>query len=109
MKTLKTIAILLIMSSQAYAVDFNSIIAENSKAQNQLHNQIKETVYNSRIAAQKTQLTGQNQFIADTGGSEIIHVKTKKDLLTFNKEKKHSTASRLQNDKRLAQEFKDLE
>lgn len=99
---------MLILSTQAYAaeaVDFNAIIKENSQAQNELHKQIKETVETSRIAAQMPD-TG-SQVIADN--AQIIHVRTKKDMLTFAKEKKHSAASQKQNDKRLAQEFQDLE
>lgn len=111
MKTLKSLALISLMmvaSSQAFAVDFGAIIKENSQAQNELHRQIKETVDSSRIAAQ-TPDTG-SQVIADN--AQVVHVKTKKDMLTFTKEKKHSkTTSKLQSqsDKRLAQEFKDLE
>ena len=98
----------LVLSTQAYAaeaVDFDAIIKQNSQAQNDLHKQIKETVETSRIAAQ-TPDTG-SQVIADN--TQPVHVKTKKDMLTFAKEKKHSAASQQQNDKRLAQEFQDLE
>jgi hypothetical protein len=111
MKTLKSLALIsmMVLGTQAYAaeaVDFDAIIKENSKAQNQLHKQIKETVDSSRIAAQ-TPDTG-SQVIADNG-AQSVHVRTKKDMLTFAKEKKHSAASQKQNDKRLAQEFQDLE
>lgn len=98
----------LVLGSQAYAietVDFRDIIKENSQAQTDLHKQIKETVDSSRIAAQ-TPDTG-SQVIADN--AQTVHVRTKKDMLTFAKEKKHSAASQKQNDKRLAQEFQDLE
>ena len=97
-----------VLSSQAHAietVDFDAIIKQNSRAQNDLHKQIKETVETIRIAAQ-TSDTG-TQVIADN--TPAIHVKTKKDMLTFAKEKKHSAASQQKNDKRLAQEFQDLE
>lgn len=110
MNTLKSLALIsmMVLGTQSYAaesVDFDSIIKENSQAQNQLHKQIKETVDSSRIAAQ-TPDTG-SQVIADN--AQTIHVKTKKDMLTFAKEKKHSAASQQTNDKRLAQEFQDLE
>lgn len=111
MKALNSLALisLVVLGTQSYAadsVDFDALIKENSKAQNQLHKQIKETVEASRIAAQ-TPDTG-SQVIADNG-SQSVHVKTKKDMLTFAKEKKHSAASQKQNDKRLAQELQDLE
>lgn len=99
---------MLVLSTQAYAaeaVDFDAIIKQNSQAQNDLHKQIKETVETSRIAAQ-TPDTG-SQVIADN--AQTVHVKTKKDMLTFAKEKKQSAASQQQNDKRLAQEFQNLE
>lgn len=98
----------MVLSTQAYAadaMDFDAIIKQNAQAQNELHKQIKETVETSRIAAQ-TPDTG-SQVIADN--AQTVHVRTKKDMLTFAKEKKHSAASRQANDKRLAQEFKDLE
>lgn len=109
-KSIKSLALIsmMILGTQAYAaesVDFDAIIKENSQAQNKLHRQIKETVDSSRVAAQ-TPDTG-SQVIADSG--QTVHVRTKKDMLTFAKEKKHSAASQKQNDKRLAQEFKDLE
>jgi hypothetical protein len=104
MKTL-ILASILALSTQALAVDFGAIIKENSQAQNELHKQIKETVDSSRIAAANPD-TG-SQVIADN--ATTVHVKTKKDMLTFVKEKKHSTASKDVNDKRLAQEFNDLE
>ncbi|AZZ36806.1 hypothetical protein CIK05_08390 [Bdellovibrio sp. qaytius] len=99
---------MLALSLQAYAaeaVDFDAIIKQNSQAQNDLHKQIKETVESSRIAAQEPE-TG-SQVIADN--AQTVHVKTKKDMLTFAKEKKQSAASQQQNDKRLAQEFQNLE
>lgn len=110
MKTLKSLALvtMMVLGSQAYSaesVDFDSIIKENSKAQNHLHKQIKETVESSRIAAYAPE-TG-SQVIAEN--AQTIHVKTKKDMLTFAKEKKHSAASQQVNDKRLAQELQDLE
>lgn len=103
-----SLVLMMVLSSQicaAETVDFDAIIKENSQAQNQLHKQIKETVDSSRVAAQ-TPDTG-SQVIADS--AQTVHVRTKKDMLTFAKEKKHSAASQKVNDKRLAQELKDLE
>jgi len=97
----------LLMSQASYAVDFNEIIVENTKAQQNLHSQIKQTVMETQIAAQT--LKPQDKFIADSEAAKMIQVKTKKSFLTYEKEKKHSRASASQNDKRLAQEFKDLE
>ena len=105
-KIFATVFIGFIASATVFAVDFNSIIDENSKAQSDLHFKIKETVRDSRIAAD---LAGdsKNKFIADH--VETIHVKTPKEFLTFQKEKSQYKPSSIQGEKRLAQEFKDLE
>ncbi len=112
MKTLKflagsfLVAVASLMTSQAFAVDFNSIIVENNKAQKELHAQVKESVKDVKIAA----LEQRNKYqVVAVNDSTAINVKTEKDFLTFAKEKKQSKPSRLQNDKRLAQELKDLE
>lgn len=111
MKTIKSLAALatLILASNAYAVDFGSIIKENSKAQLELHQQIKESVDSSRLAVQIDD--SGSQVITDK--TEVVHVKTKKDMLTFAKEKRNASESAVQlqeqSDKRLALEFKDLE
>ncbi len=112
MKTLKFLALSLVIAaaslitSQAFAVDFNSIIVENTKAQKELHDQVKESVKDVKIAVLEQR--NKYQVVADND-STAINVKTEKDFLTFAKEKKQSKPSRLQNDKRLAQELKDLE
>lgn len=108
MKTLKFLALTVasLITSQAFAVDFNSIIVENTKAQKELHAQVKESVKDVKIAALEQR--NKYQVVADND-STSINVKTEKDFLTFAKEKKQSKPSGLQNDKRLAQELKDLE
>ncbi len=100
-----TILAVVVCSASAFAVDFGSIIQENSTAQNELHFKIKETVSDSKIAAE---LSNQNKkYIADN--KETVYVKTSKEFLTFAKEKKQFKASGQQANKRLAEEFKDLE
>jgi len=108
MKQISKLSIIVLLASQTVlAVDFNEIIVENNKVQQNLHAQIKQTVSDSKMAA--LQVNSNEKYIADSAAANVIQVKTKKSLLTFEKEKKHSKASALQNDKRLAQEFKDLE
>jgi hypothetical protein len=102
---LATILVTMIAAGSVMAVDFNSIIIENSKAQSDLHFKIKETVTNSKIAAELS--AGSKKYIADQ--KETIHVNTPKEFLTFAKEKKQYKASAKQGEKRLAQELKDLE
>jgi hypothetical protein len=94
------------LTAFAAKVDFNSIIVENTKAQGDLHLKIKETVKEARLAAELSP-DSKNKFIADK--AEIIHIKTKKDVLKFAKEKVQYRPSIKQGEKRLAQEFKDLE
>jgi hypothetical protein len=101
-----SILAIVLLATTAFAVDFNSIINENSKAQSDLHLKITETVRDVRIAADLAD-GSKSKFIADH--VETIHVKTQKEFLTFEKEKKQYKPSSIQGEKRLAQEFKDLE
>lgn len=94
---------LTVSSAMALDVDFNSIIVANSKAQSDLHLKIKQTVTASRLAVELKE----TKYIADH--KETVFFRTKKDFLTFDKEKKLFKPSSIQGEKRLAQEFKDLE
>lgn len=91
------------ISQTTLAFDFNTLISENSKAQKSLHSEIKKTVVDSQIAAQEST----KNYIADE--QETIHNTTKKDLLVFDKEKKHYRPAVQADQKRLAQELKDIE
>lgn len=103
-----TVCLSLLVSSLAYAVDFNSIITENSKAQNELHSQIKDTVNQVRLAVQAE--TGEKEkYLADTGNNNTINSPTDSSVLKFEKEKSYYRPSQGKSDKRLAQEFQDLE
>jgi len=101
------LAITILATNSAFAVDFNSIIVENSKAQTDLHFKIKETVKDSKIAAAELSQGSKTKYIADN--KETIFVKTSKEFLTYAKEKKQFKPSGQQANKRLAEEFKDLE
>lgn len=110
-KSIKNISLTLvtvIISQTALALDFNSLIQENTQSQKALHEQIQQTVSDSKIAALKVRQKGDIQYVLDTE-STTVAVKTKKEFLTFSKEKTYSKASQVQNEKRLAQEIKDLE
>ncbi|MFN3455039.1 MAG: hypothetical protein ACK41T_08780 [Pseudobdellovibrio sp.] len=107
-KSISVVAIVLTTSVVGFALDFNSIINENMKAQNELHTQVKESVNNSRLAAQKMKVEDETLVIADTE-SEVINVKTSKDILTYEKEKKYVKPSSKTNNKRLAQELNSSE
>ncbi len=102
-----TILAVVLSAGAAVAVDFSSIITENSKAQNELHFKIIETVKSSRLAAELAQRGTFKKYIADS--KETIHTPTQKEFLTFAKEKTQFKPSGQQATKRLAEEFKDLE
>ncbi len=102
-KALLTLVTVLGASLSALAgTDFNSLIVQNTKAQNELHDQIKSNVDEIKIAVQD----GAKTFSI---AAEAIHINTDKKFLTFAKEKKHYKASDAKSQKRLAEEFQNLE
>lgn len=101
-KVLLMIAALTLTSTVFAGTNFRNLIVENSKAQNELHNQIKLTVSDVRLAVQEGSKT---VSIA----AETIHVKTNKQFLTFAKEQKHYRPSDSKAEKRLAEEFQNLD
>lgn len=102
---MKTIILIFVTvaGSMGWAVDFNSLIQENVNAQKSLYQEIKKTVTDTQIAAQKHDL----KYISDE--KEVIVQKVNKDFLTPEKEKMFYKASRQATEKRLAQELQDLE
>ncbi len=97
--------LMLILTAQAKVGDFNSLIVENSKAQNELHQNLKQDLDSTRLAGQKEV---QQNYIVD-GSSNTINVPTTKSLLTFQKEKKYYRGSEAQKQKRLAEELSEAE
>lgn len=91
--------------AQAKVGDFNNLINENSKAQNELHQNLKQDLDTTRIAYEKEKT---NNFIVDHD-SNSINVPTSKSLLTFRKEKSYFRASEEQKQKRLAEELSEAE
>lgn len=90
----------LAVTAQAKLSDFNSIIEENSKAQNELHANLTNNMQDTKIAVQKET---RERYLVDT--SRTINVPTKKDFLTFEKEKNYHRPSQKQAQKRLAIEI----
>jgi nitrogen-specific signal transduction histidine kinase len=106
-KVLLTVVTVLATSLSALAgTDFNSLIVENSKAQNELHDQIKSNVDEVKIAVQDRVQDGSKTVSI---AAETIHVNTDKKFLTFAKEKKYYKPSEAKAQKRLAEEFQNLE
>lgn len=105
MKTILAVLTLgLAFSAQAKLSDFNSLIEENSKAQNELHATLTTNMNDTKVAVQKE---ARERYLVDT--STTINVPTKKSFLTFSKEKNYYRASEKQAQKRLATEVDSAE
>ncbi len=103
---LTTITVLATALTAFAGTDFNSLIVENSKAQNELHEQIKSNVAEVRLSVSDRVQEGSKtiSIAADT-----IQVRTSKKFLTFAKEKKYYQPSEAKAQKRVAEEFQNLE
>lgn len=99
------IAVLAPLASMAKVGDFNSLINENSKAQTELHQNLKQDLDTTRMAYKPDP---QQKYIVDNE-AKTINVPTSKSLLTFKKEKKYYRASEEQKQKRLAEELSEAE
>ena len=102
--TLLTVSLVLGFSfmAQAKLSNFNSLIAENSKAQNELHADLKDKLNETFVAVQ---LEKRDRYLVDSAADQSINVPTSKNFLTYNKEKTYFRPSEAQAKKRLAQEL----
>ena len=91
-------------AAQAKVNDFNNLIVENSKAQTELHTDLKQKLQETRVAVNAE--TNQ-RVLVDT--SNTINVPTDKNFLVFAKEKTYFKASDKLAQKRLAQELDNAE
>lgn len=98
------LSVVLGVSAQAKLSDFNSIIDDNARAQNQLHANLTNNLKETKIAVQKE---SKERFVVDSSGT--INVPTGKKFLTFAKEKNFFRASEKLADKRLAAEVDSAE
>lgn len=106
-KHIATVLTVILASTYATAgTNFHNLIVENSKAQNELHNQIKHTVDDVKMAVNERVQDGDKTVSI---AAETIHVKTDKNFMTFAKEKKYYKPSEKRAQKRLAEEFQNLE
>lgn len=103
--TAALLTILLALTTQAKVSDFNSLIEENSKAQAELHTNLKDNLELARMAVQKE---SQEKYIVDRSSDTTV-VPTSKSFLTFAKEKKYYRASGAAQQKRLAQDLSDAQ
>ncbi len=109
MKTtlLSLLAVMMIPAiSSAKIEDFNTMINENSQAQIQLRNDLKESLGSAQQAqakAPKKMIEIANEFENGTNSQ------TKKSMLTFDKETIHYRASEAKKMNRLANEIKSAD
>lgn len=94
--------VLMVSMAQAAVSDFNTLINEAYKGQVESHVSIQKSVSNQVVVRKK-----QPEIIK--GEQEIVHVKTQKGFLKFAKEKSYFKANDIKNEKRLAEEFQNLE
>lgn len=98
------------LTANAKVGDFNSLINENSKAQKELHQNLKQNLEVVQSEAQKSQNIATEQsdekYVVDRA-SDTVNVPTSKSFLTFTKEKKYHRPSEAQQQKRLAEELTD--
>lgn len=94
----------LTLTAQAKLNDFNQLIAENSKAQNELHGSLKDKLGETRVAVSEERKA---QLIVDAPAT--YNVPTNKAFLTFAKEKSSYKLSEKQLQKKLAQEVDSAE
>lgn len=100
MKTILILSMALSLSAHAKLNDFNALIEENSKAQAELHTNLKSNLKDTMAAVN---LEKRDRFVVDNSNS--MNVPTRKGFLTYTKNKTDykSTISAAQ--KRLAQEI----
>ena len=85
--------------------NFNNLINENTKAQSELHQNLKQDLDTTRMAYKQEP---PQKYIVDND-TKTVNVPTSKSLLTFKKEKKYYRASEEQKQKRLAEELSEAE
>ncbi|HEX7674251.1 MAG TPA: hypothetical protein VF412_08770 [Bdellovibrio sp.] len=98
---LVTVIAMIPAMSFAKVSDFNAMIAENIKEQNQLHSTVTENVGEARQASN----THERIVIVENNPSTSYNAPTKKDLLAFKKEKKNFEPSQKKQLDRLATEI----
>ncbi len=101
---MKTIAILVLtvcatFTVQAKVNDFNSLIEENSKAQKELHTDLKQNLNDTQAAVKAVK----QDYIVEA--ADTINSPTKKSFTAYKKAKTDYRAADKMEQKRLAQEI----
>lgn len=109
MKKQVLVAIMTLVPAISFAKiqDFNALISENVKAQNELHQSVQANVETTReqIAAQNIR----ERIVVVENSGESYNAPTRKDLLAFKKEKRSHRASEQKQFDRLATEINSLQ
>jgi len=100
------LAVSIPMASFAKVEDFNALIKENSQAQNQLHENLKEQLGEARIALRKGSTKDLKKVIT---AQDSANAPTNRALLSFEKEGRYYRASEAKKMQRLANEIKELD
>ena len=100
MKTILLLALTFTLTAQAKVNNFNNLIEENSRAQNELHTDLKQNLADTQVAVQ---VEKNDRFVVDTAGT--INVPTRKSFLTYRKNKTDYSTTTSEAQKRLAQEL----
>ncbi|MBV2167529.1 MAG: hypothetical protein KUL82_02370 [Bdellovibrio sp.] len=87
--------------------DFNALITENVKVQNELHSTVKHNMEEAREGVAAADVRERIVVVENSGVS--YNAPTKKDLLAFKKEKRSHRASEEKQFERLANEINSLE
>lgn len=106
MKKQVLIAVLTMIPAIGFAKisDFNALITENVKAQNELHSTVKNNVSDTRDAVGAEKMRERIVVVENSGRS--YNAPTKKDLLAFKKERSHYRPSEQKQFERLANEIR---
>lgn len=110
MKKTLILAIGLFSSFYAFAEvsGFHGMIVDNIESQKKLHGSVNENLKQTQAEVQKLQKRD-NQYVLVENDTKLFNVKTKKELTTFEKEKLRYRASQKAQDKRLANEIKEMD
>lgn len=104
------IAILTVLAStgaSAKVADFNALIDENIQAQKALHQEVQTQTEVTRHALRNGK-EAKEVFVVESG-SDTVNVPTRRELLRFKKEIVNHRLSQKDSDRRLANEFKDVD
>lgn len=109
MKKQVLIAVMTLIPAVSFAKisDFDAMINENVKAQNELHSTVKTNLHEAKSATEEGALNVPRDRIVVVENSGVSYnAPTKKDMLAFKKERRNHRASESKQFDRLANEIR---